>query len=374
MRTAIVFGVTGQDGSYLAELLLKKDYKVVGVSRRSSTDNTERLTEVLKNKNFIFKEGDITDAFCVSNFIMEYRPQEIYNLAAQSHVGTSFKQASLTWDITAKGCLNILEAINSIDNSIRFYQASSSEMFGSNFTYDEDDKYQDELTEFSPNSPYAVAKLAAHNLVRVYRESYNLHGSCGILFNHESERRGEKFVTRKITKWIGEFINWEKESAIELPSKGDRFTFDNTYEDIGIPQERMFLDAVRNPSFPKLRLGNLDAYRDWGHAEDYVYAMWLMLQQDVPDDYVVATGEAYSIRNFLEVAFKCIDIEDYKQYVVIDPEFFRPCEVPYLKGSYCKAKDKLGWEPNISFSQLVERMVKNDIQSHSRYVESSYRA
>ena len=208
MRTAIVFGVTGQDGSYLAELLLKKDYKVVGVSRRSSTDNTERLTEVLKNKNFIFKEGDITDAFCVSNFIMEYRPQEIYNLAAQSHVGTSFKQASLTWDITAKGCLNILEAINSIDNSIRFYQASSSEMFGSNFTYDEDDKYQDELTEFSPNSPYAVAKLAAHNLVRVYRESYNLHGSCGILFNHESERRGEKFVTRKITKWIGEFINW----------------------------------------------------------------------------------------------------------------------------------------------------------------------
>ena len=300
MRTAIIFGVTGQDGSYLAELLLKKNYRVIGVSRRSSTDNTERLTEVINNSNFTFQEGDITDAFCVGNFIMEYRPNEVYNLAAQSHVGTSFTQASLTWDITAKGCLNILEAIIAIDNSIKFYQASSSEMFGSNFTHDGDDKYQDESTKFSPNSPYAVAKLAAHNLVRVYRESYNLHGSCGILFNHESERRGEKFVTRKITKWIGEFTNWEKESAIDFSSTNNRFTFDDTYENIGIPQERMFLDAMRNPSFPKLRLGNLDAYRDWGHAEDYVYAMWLMLQQDVPDDYVISTGEAYSIETFLK--------------------------------------------------------------------------
>ena len=374
MRTAIIFGVTGQDGSYLAELLLKKNYRVIGVSRRSSTDNTERLTEVINNSNFTFQEGDITDAFCVGNFIMEYRPNEVYNLAAQSHVGTSFTQASLTWDITAKGCLNILEAIIAIDNSIKFYQASSSEMFGSNFTHDGDDKYQDEFTKFSPNSPYAVAKLAAHNLVRVYRESYNLHGSCGILFNHESERRGEKFVTRKITKWIGEFTNWEKESAIDFSSTNNRFTFDDTYENIGIPQERMFLDAMRNPSFPKLRLGNLDAYRDWGHAEDYVYAMWLMLQQDVPDDYVISTGEAYSIRNFLEEAFKCIDIVDYENYLVIDPKFFRPCEVPYLKGSYCKAKDKLGWKPNISFSQLVQRMVENDIQNNSRYFENSSRS
>ena len=300
MRTAIVFGVTGQDGSYLAELLLEKNYRVIGVSRRSSTNNTERLTEVIDNNNFIFKEGDITDAFCVSNLIMKYKPEEIYNLAAQSHVGTSFTQASLTWDITAKGCLNILEAIIAIDNTIKFYQASSSEMFGSNLTERDGEKFQDELTPFKPNSPYAVAKLAAHDLVRIYRESYNLHGSCGILFNHESERRGEKFVTRKITKWIGELVGWEKKHAIDVPITNDRFTCSETYEDIGIPQERMFLDAVRHPSFPKLRLGNLDAYRDWGHAEDYVYAMWLMLQQDTPDDYVIATGEAYSIRNFLE--------------------------------------------------------------------------
>jgi GDPmannose 4,6-dehydratase len=373
MRTAIVFGVTGQDGSYLAELLLEKNYRVIGVSRRSSTNNTERLTEVIDNNNFIFKEGDITDAFCVSNLIMKYKPEEIYNLAAQSHVGTSFTQASLTWDITAKGCLNILEAIIAIDNTIKFYQASSSEMFGSNLTERDGEKFQDELTPFKPNSPYAVAKLAAHDLVRVYRESYNLHGSCGILFNHESERRGEKFVTRKITKWIGELVGWEKKHAIDVPITNDRFTCSEGYEDIGIPQERMFLDAVRHPSFPKLRLGNLDSYRDWGHAEDYVHAMWLMLQQDVPDDYVIATGEAYSIRNFLEEAFQCINIKYYEQYVVIDPKFFRPCEVPYLRGSYCKAKDTLGWTPNISFSQLVQRMVKNDIQNYSRYIESSLR-
>ena len=374
MKTAIIFGVTGQDGSYLAELLLEKNYTVVGIARRSSTDNTERLTHLLDNDNFLFREGDITDAFCVSNFIMEYKPKEIYNLAAQSHVGTSFKQASLTWDITAKGCLNILEAIVAINKSIRFYQASSSEMFGSNLIEKDGEKFQDESTPFRPNSPYAVAKLAAHDLVRVYRDSYDLHGSCGILFNHESERRGEKFVTRKITKWIGELVGWEKESAIDTPIRNDRFECDDGYDLIGIPQERMFLDAMRHPSFPKLRLGNLDAYRDWGHAEDYVYAMWLMLQQDIPDDYVIATGEAYSIRNFLEEAFQCIDITDYENYVVIDPKFFRPCEVPYLKGSYCKAKDKLGWAPNISFSQLVKRMVKNDIQNNHRYIESSSRA
>ena len=373
-KKAIIFGVTGQDGSYLAELLLEKDYSVVGVARRSSTDNTERLPHLLGNKNFLFKEGDITDAFCVSNFITEYRPQEIYNLAAQSHVGTSFKQASLTWDITAKGCLNILEAIIAIDSNIKLYQASSSEMFGSNLNENRGEKFQDESTPFKPNSPYAVAKLAAHNLVRVYRESYGLHGSCGILFNHESERRGEKFVTRKITKWIGEFVNWEKGHAIDVPLRGDRFTVSEAYEDIGIPQERMFLDAMKHPCFPKLRLGNLDAHRDWGHAEDYVYAMWLMLQQDIPDDYVISTGEAYSIRNFLEEAFQCIDITDHENYVIVDPKFFRPCEVPYLKGSYCKAKDKLGWAPNISFSQLVQRMVENDIQNHSRYFEGSSRA
>ena len=328
---AIIFGITGQDGSYLAELLLEKGYEVIGVTRRVSVPTLNRITHILPKIKII--EGDITDAFSVSNVIKEEAPDEIYNLAAQSHVGTSFKQPSLTWDVTAGGVLNILEAIrySGRKDDIKFYQASSSEMFGKNYNLREGlaemIKYQDEKTPFMPQSPYAIAKLAAHHLVRNYRDSYGIFACSGILFNHESERRGEKFVTRKITKWIGEFVA-----------------------------------SGMDTEFPALRLGNLDAKRDWGHAEDYVRGMWEMVQHETPNDYVVATGETHSVREFLDIAFRHIGIDDWDDFVVIDPEFYRPAEVDYLLGIPAKAKRVLGWEPEISFKQLAERMVDSDVQ------------
>jgi GDPmannose 4,6-dehydratase len=332
MKKALIFGITGQDGSYLAELLLERGYEVTGVTRRVSVNTTERIHHILPK--ITIAEGDITDGFSVNKLIAEYEPDEVYNLAAQSHVGTSFKQPSLTWDITAGGVLNILEAIrySPRKDDIRFYQASSSEMFGKNF--DEgfsskgisvDMKYQDEKTEFIPQSPYAIAKLAAHHLVRTYREGYGIHGSCGILFNHESERRGENFVTRKITKWIGEFVR-----------------------------------SGGHPEFPNLRLGNLDAKRDWGHAEDYVNAMWLMVGQKEAGDYVIATGETYSVRDFLDIAFARVGIDDWSGLVVIDPKFYRPAEVDHLLGIPNKAEKELGWKRKVSFKDLVHRMVDSD--------------
>ncbi|RLI46444.1 GDP-mannose 4,6-dehydratase [Candidatus Bathyarchaeota archaeon] len=376
-KTAIIFGITGQDGSYLAELLLKKGYKVVGVTRRVSVSTLERIDHILPEITIV--EGDITDGFNVSKIIEEFEPDEVYNLAAQSHVGTSFKQPSLTWDVTAGGVLNILEAIrySPRKDSIRFYQASSSEMFGKNFTEMDDDpmnlvwgfKYQDENTAFMPQSPYAIAKLAAHHLVRNYRDSYGIHGSCGILFNHESERRGEHFVTRKITKWIGEFKNWAQENgAVDLQFDDDMICHVRKN-----PDNKPYGDNdswVFGSKFPKLRLGNLDAKRDWGHAEDYVNVMWLMLQQDTPDDYVVATGETYSVRHFLNVAFYRIGIDDWTQYVVVDPEFYRPAEVDYLLGIPRKAEEKLGWRRDVSFEALVNRMVDYDVKKKKLRVSS----
>lgn len=344
MKKALIWGITGQDGSYLAELLLAKGYAVTGVTRRVSVSTLARIEHLLPKINIV--EGDITDGFNVSKVIEDTKPDEIYNLAAQSHVGTSFKQPSLTWDITAGGALNILEAIrySPRKSEIRFYQASSSEMFGC--SYDEcGRKYQDENTKFMPQSPYAIAKLAAHHLVRNYRDSYGIHASSGILFNHESERRGEHFVTRKITKWIGEFVKWSNKV--------------NLSEDVAFDDH--YIVATRD-SFPKLRLGNLDAKRDWGHAQDYVNAMWLMLQQEVPDDYVVATGQTYSVRQFLDAAFARVGIDDWSNYVVVDPEFYRPAEVDYLLGIPVKAETKLGWRREISFTQLAERMVDHDVQ------------
>lgn len=349
---AIIFGITGQDGSYLAELLLSKGYEVIGVTRRTSTPNTSNINHILQN--IVLVEGDVTDGFNVAKIIEEHCPDEVYNLAAQSHVGTSFKQPNLTWDITAGGVLNILEAIRYSDrkDKIRFYQASSSEMFGKNFSTTKgrfgDIKFQDENTPFVPQSPYAIAKLAAHHLVRNYREGYGIHGSCGILFNHESERRGEKFVTRKITKWIGEYSCWQ--DSVYSMSQTNRYETD---EDNII---------INGNYFPKLRLGNLDAKRDWGHAQDYVNAMWLMLQQDTADDYVIGTGETYSVRDFLDAAFNHIDIDNWESCVVVDPEFYRPAEVDYLLGIPKKAESVLGWDRDVSFKQLAERMVDSDVE------------
>ncbi len=346
---ALIFGITGQDGSYLAEILLEKGYEVAGVTRRTSTPNTKNISHILQKITLV--EGDVTDGFNVTKIIQEYKPDEIYNLAAQSHVGTSFKQPNLTTDITYGGVLNILEAIRYSDrkDQVRFYQASSSEMFGKNFSTTKgrygDIKFQDENTPFLPQSPYAIAKLAAHHLVRNYRDSYGIHGSCGILFNHESERRGENFVTRKITKWIGEFINFSEGRNIgEL-----------------IPDDDLIINKSNSFKFPKLRLGNLEAKRDWGHAEDYVNAMWLMLQQETPDDYVICTGETYTIRQFLDIAFKEVGIEDWSSFVVQDPEFYRPAEVDYLLGSCKKAEQGLNWRRDVSFNDLVQRMVDYDI-------------
>ena len=325
---AIIFGVTGQDGSHLADLLLSKDYDVVGVARRSSVDTTLRIKHLSDNSSFSLVHGDITDASSVINILRnDSDVNEVYNLAAQSHVGVSFKQPGLTWDITGKGCLNILQSIVDLGMDCRFYQASSSEMFGDSYDVDEEgNKYQNEETKFLPQSPYAIAKCAAHYLVRLFREAYGLHASAGILFNHEGERRGENFVTRKITKWIGD---WSKTGY--------------------------------DKNFPKLRLGNLDAFRDWGYAGDYVEAMHLMLQEDVADDYVICTGKTYTIREFLDEAFGYINIDDWSEHVVVDPKFYRPAEVDYLRGDSSKANNKLGWAAKNDLKGLVTIMMEYDL-------------
>jgi GDPmannose 4,6-dehydratase len=331
-KKAIITGVTGQDGSHLADLLLDKGYEVVGVARRSSTDSTSRIKHLANNSKFHIVEGDITDYSSMIRVLLNHARNggEFYNLAAQSHVAVSFKQPGLTWDITGKGCMNILQAIvdTGLTRMVKFYQASSSEMFGKNYDEINGEKVQKETTRFLPQSPYAIAKCAAHEAVRLYRDAYGVHASAGILFNHEGPRRGETFVTRKITKWIGDFVK-----------------------------------SGKDPSFPQLRLGNLEAFRDWGYAGDYVDAMWRMLQQQTPDDYVVCTGETHTIKEFLDVAFKYIGISDWSTLVVQDPEFYRPAEVDYLKGDNTKARLKLGWKPQTSFNQLVEMMLQHDLQN-----------
>jgi len=323
-KKALIFGITGQDGSYLMDLLLEKGYGVIGVIRRSSVSNTARIDHEAANKSLTLVEGDVTDAFSVSQLIQKYKPDEVYNLAAQSHVKTSFDQPMYTWKANAEGPMHILEAIRQYCSVAKFYQASTSEMFGKNYSGVGIDKYQSEETAFMPQSPYGVAKLAAHHTVRIYREAYDIFACSGILFNHESERRGELFVTRKISKYIARFSQkLEKEP---------------------------------------LRLGNLDAYRDWGHAQDYVRGMWMMLQCAEPDDYVLATGAAHTVRDFLNGAFYYIGIKDWSKHVVIDPEFYRPAEVDYLRGNSSKARLELNWSPRIHFDELVRRMVESDIQ------------
>ena len=325
-KVACITGITGQDGSYLASSLLSRGYNVIGLHRRSSTNNFYRIKEFIGHPFFELEEFDLTDASSIFHIISKYEPDEFYNLAAQSHVGTSFVQPNTTFATNTYGVINILEAIRNNNPNIRFYQASTSEMFGSNYTLRDDKKYQNENTPFSPQSPYAISKVASHNMVKLYRESYGLYACSGILFNHESPKRGENFVTRKITKYIGQLINGKVKD--------------------------------------KLKLGNIESFRDWGHAKDYVEAMRMMLNKDEAKDYVIATGKTHSVKDFLQESFGCVDL-DYYEYIEIDPNLYRPAEVDYLLGDATRAKVALGWTPQISFANLVKEMVYEDIRLFS---------
>ena len=339
MKTALITGITGQDGSYLAEFLLEKNYRVHGLIRRNSTsDGTDRINHLLKLPSITLHYGDMTDFACLAQLIKDIQPDEIYNLAAQSHVKVSFSNALYTADANGLGTLRILEAIKllGLEKTTRFYQAATSEMFGEVQSIP-----QREDTPFYPRSPYGVAKLYAHWITKNYREAYGMFACSGILFNHESPRRGETFVTRKITKTLAEIRNGKRILPLEL--------------------------------------GNLDAKRDWGHAKDYVEAMWLMLQQEEPEDFVIATGQQHTVREFVDAAFDYMGYsiewvgeglkEVAKDYgtgevlVKINPEFYRPAEVDSLVGDCTKAKETLGWKHNYSFTQLVEEMCKYDLEN-----------
>jgi len=313
-RRALITGVTGQDGSYLAEFLLDQGYEVFGMVRRSSTVNFERIAHIQDRMTLV--AGDLIDEVSMFNILRDHRPHEVYNLAAQSFVQTSWSQPMLTGETTALGVTRVLDAIRTVDPEIRFYQASSSEMFGKVHEVP-----QREETPFYPRSPYGVAKVYGHWITVNYRESYDLHATSGILFNHESPRRGLEFVTRKVTH--------------------------------GVARIKAGLDD-------RLALGNLDAQRDWGFAADYVRAMWMMLQQDQPDDYVVATGETHAVKELVELAFSAVDL-DWEKYVVIDERFLRPAEVDLLVGDPSKAEKVLGWHRQVDFPSLVSMMVESDL-------------
>lgn len=339
MVKALITGCAGQDGSYLAELLLEKGYTVIGIVRRtSSTKSLWRLQKVLNHKRFILEEGDVTDMSCIFSLFSKHKPDEIYNLAAQSHVFTSFHQPDYTWRSVYSGCLNCLESIRILDFPTRFYQASSSEQFGANYSlmytelgrrnhdankYNEkipSSAFQDEETPFNPQSPYAIAKVAAHQLTELYRKSYGIYASAGILNNHESVRRGEKFVTQKVARYIRELHN-KKLSNVDF-----------------------------------LRLGNLRPVRDWCHAKDMVRGMWLILQQPEPDTFVLGSGVGTSVEKFIELAFNICCLY-WPDFVKIDTHLFRPSDVPYLRANCNKAKSKLGWEPKITLEELIEEMI-----------------
>lgn len=347
-KKALISGCTGQDGGYLAELLLDKNYKVYGMIRRSSVDTTERISHLIPHPNFELIEGDVTDAACMHRLISGIQPEEVYNLAAMSHVGVSFDQPITTCQIDAIGPLNILEAIRQSSPKSKFYQASSSELFG-----DTKIAPQNENTPFNPNSPYAVAKLYAHHLVGLYRRAYGIFACAGILNNHESERRGEAFVTRKITKYVAMLQNWIDING-RIPEMGW-----NDVTTIGDSSDKRVL--VCNEIAP-LALGNIEAARDWSHAEDMVRGMWMMMQHPEPDDYVLGSGKTHKVKDFLQIAFSSIGL-DYNDYVVIDPKFYRPADVNLLHADPSKAKRVLGWEPTIGFGELIDRMVQNDYKA-----------
>ena len=316
MKKALITGINGMDGSHLADFLLEKGYDVYGVERRSSTKNRTNTAHL--EKKITFLNGDLTDQNSLLRCLKQSDPDEVYNLAAQSFVGASWETPEQTGDVTGLGALRVLEAIREYGKDIKFYQASTSELYGRMV-----ENPAKETTPFYPRSPYGVAKLYGHWITKNYRESYDMFNVSGILFNHESERRGVEFVTRKITDGV---------AKIHLGLKDH------------------------------IKLGNLDAKRDWGYSPDYVKSMWMMLQHDEPDDYVIATGVEHSIRDFLDVAFECVDIEDWERVVIQDERFMRPAEVAVLCGDSTKAKEKLGWTPTTPFDEMVRRMVKNDIK------------
>lgn len=326
---ALITGITGQDGSYLAEFLLSKNYEVHGIIRRASNFPTKRIDHLYQNSDILGKKlflhyGDLSDSANLARLIQRIEPDEIYNLGAQSHVKVSFEIPEYTGDIVALGTTRLLEAIRETGVETRFYQACSSEMFGEVL-----ESPQNERTPFNPRSPYAAAKVYSYWIVSNYREAYNLFACNGILFNHESPRRGGTFVTRKITRALANILYGRQD---------------------------------------KLMLGNLDAKRDWGYAPDYVEAMWLMLQQELPDDFVISTGETHSVREFLQEAFQYKNL-DYHDYVEIDPRYFRPTEVNYLIGDYSHANKKLGWKPRVKFKELVKIMVDADLEEVRKIVE-----
>lgn len=338
MKKSIIFGITGQDGSYLTELLLEKGHEVHGIIRRSSNFNTNRIEHLMKSSNLKLHYGDVSDALFVNNIVKEVKPNEIYNLAAQSHVAVSFELPNYTAQVDAIGTLNVLEAVRTNHPEARVYQASTSELYGG-MEYNRPKNGYNEESPFHPRSPYGVAKLYGYWIIKNYRESYNIYACNGILFNHEGPRRGKTFVTRKITQG---------------------------------------LSMIYHGLETTLKLGNLDSLRDWGYAKDYVNAMWLMLQQEKPEDFVISTGKAYSVRDFIKEAAKHIkvDIEwkgegvNEKGYdkktgkviIEIDPKYFRPAEVDLLLGDSSKAKEKLNWEPETTFEELVEIMMKHDLK------------
>ncbi len=322
-KSALITGITGQDGSYLAEFLLSKGYKVYGLVRRSSSTNMERISDIANDVTLL--PGDLLDQNSMANAVRQSQPDEVYNLAAQSFVATSWNQPELTGQFTALGVTRILEAIKTENPKIRFYQASSSEMFGST------PPPQSEKTSFHPRSPYGVSKLYGHFATINYRESYGMFACSGILFNHESPRRGLEFVTRKVSDAVAQ---------------------------------------IKLGLLDRMMIGNLDAKRDWGFAGDYVRAMWMMLQSDQPEDYVIATGISKSVRELIDVAFKTVGL-DYHDYVTVDPSLLRPAEVDYLCGDSSYGRNKLGWAPDVAFEPLVQMMVEEDLRRHRRHVRAS---
>lgn len=330
MKKALITGITGQDGSYLAELLLNKGYEVHGIIRRASTFNTSRIDHIYQDphdngRRLVLHYGDLSDANTVRKLIYKIQPDEIYNIGAQSHVRVSFDIPEYTADVTGVGALRILEAIKDYQEhtgkKVKYYQASSSEMFGAALPP------QNESTPFHPRSPYGVAKVFAYWTTVNYREAYGIFAVNGILFNHESERRGKTFVTRKVTD--------------------------------GVARIKVGLDK-------KIYLGNLDARRDWGYAPEYMEAAWMMMQQEMPDDYVIGTGQSHSVKDFVQAAFKCAGIGDWENYIEIDGKYYRPSEVDNLIADASKAKDKLGWEPKVKFDELVAKMVDYDIEQYNK--------